>query len=309
MTEGGSFFPDWVTAILLWLAASLPGQAAATAPPLTCVGALVQGGLVVCETEPGMRVEIDGLARLTADKDGLAVFGLPRDAPDRLDAIARAPSGAETRQALAIATRKDDVRWLEGLDCDKVDARSPEQKAHAGRSWEKKVAAFASFHAGIGPAAGFVRPAEGRASSPFGPTRHYSGVSAITGEPCEKTSVHRGYDIAAPVGTDVIAPAPGIVILADPDLYYEGGTIFLDHGHGLVSVFMHLSEIAVATGDAVETGLRIGAVGNTGRTTGPHLHWAIKWRNPESADRGGDFYVDPALLLDLPARSGRTPEP
>ena len=105
--------------------------------------------------------------------------------------------------------------------------------------------------------------------------------------------------MATPVGTEVIAPAPGVVVLADPDLYYEGGTVFLDHGHGLVSVFMHLSSVDVAAGDIVQTGDLLAQTGNTGRTTGPHLHWAVKWRNPDSDNRGGDFYIDPALLLQL----------
>ena len=105
--------------------------------------------------------------------------------------------------------------------------------------------------------------------------------------------------MATPVGTPVLAPAGGTVILADPDLYYEGGTVFLDHGQGLVSVMMHLSEVNVSAGDVVEAGDLLAHTGNTGRTTGPHLHWAVKWRNTASTDRGGDFYIDPALLLEL----------
>jgi murein DD-endopeptidase MepM/ murein hydrolase activator NlpD len=112
--------------------------------------------------------------------------------------------------------------------------------------------------------------------------------------------VHQGYDMAAPVGTPVVAPSAGVVTLADPDLYYEGGTVFLDHGHGLLSVFMHLSEVNVAPGDAVARGEVIAKTGNTGRSTGPHLHWGVKWRNPASEDRGADVYIDPALLLELP---------
>ncbi|MEM1146626.1 MAG: M23 family metallopeptidase, partial [Pseudomonadota bacterium] len=79
------------------------------------------------------------------------------------------------------------------------------------------------------------------------------------------------------------------------------GTVFLDHGDGLVSVFLHMSEIDVAAGDVLAVRERLGASGNTGRTTGPHLHWAVKWRNPNSDERGQDFYIDPALLLDLKA--------
>ena len=266
---------------------------------VSCDGALQQGGLIICKAPPGTQFRL-GETQLTAADDGLAIFGLRRNAPDRVDVEIMETGGADTTLNLDIAPRTDPFRVVKGLDCDKVDARTPEQKAHAGESWVKKQDAFATFHGGVGTAAGFIRPSEGRSSSPFGPERRYIGVSAVTGEPCDRVSVHRGYDIAAPIGTPIIAPAPGIVILADPDLYFEGGTVFLDHGHGLVSVFIHLSEVDVTVGDELSQGERLGAVGNTGRTTGPHLHWAVKWRNPASEDRSDDFYIDPALLFDLP---------
>ena len=282
------------------LCANAPAQAetaTAPAPPVqeSCGGALTQGGLVICRGAPGTQFTVAGV-RLTADASGSAQFGLPTDAP----AVVGWSSDSGAFGDLAITARHDDYRVIEGFDCDKVDARSEEQKAHAARSWVKKQDAFKQFNDGPGALTGFIKPADVPASSPFGPTRKYIGVSKVTGEPCEKVSVHRGYDMAAPVGTPVVAPAAGTVILADPDLYYEGGTVFLDHGHGLVSVFMHLSEVDVSAGDSVSRGEVLAKSGNTGRTTGPHLHWAVKWRNPASKDRGGDFYIDPALLLDLP---------
>ena len=292
--------------ILLFLLAAGGWPGAAAAPPepgisaedVSCTGALQQGGLVLCKAAPGAVVRAQGL-EVAADRDGWAMFGLRRDAPESLPVSIRLASGDTVERELAITARNDAFRVIRGLDCDKVDARTSEQKAHAARSWVKKQDAFAEFNDGAGALKGFLRPAQGRPSSPFGPARKYVGVSAETGEPCEKVSVHRGYDIAAPVGTPVIAPAAGTVILADPDLYYEGGTIFLDHGRGLVSVFMHLSKVDVAEGDVVEAGEKIADVGNTGRTTGPHLHWAVKWRDPASSDRSADFYIDPDLLLDL----------
>ena len=261
-------------------------------------GALQQGGLLLCTGQPGSVITMDGKPVAEVNEAGRASIGLTRDAPDSVTLVIPSPDGSVS-ETLSIAPRKDEYREISGLDCDKVDARTQAQKDHAGRSWVKKVDAFKTFHPGNGLSGDIVRPAEGVMSSPFGPTRKYIGVSSETGESCEKTSVHRGYDIATPTGTPLLAPADGTIILGDPDLYYEGGTIFLDHGQGLVSVFMHLSEVDVEPGDVVKAGDVIGKTGNTGRTTGPHLHWSVKWRNTAIEDRGGDFYIDPALLLEM----------
>ena len=98
---------------------------------------------------------------------------------------------------------------------------------------------------------------------------------------------HYGIDIAAPAGTPVKAPAAGRVSLASPDMYFEGGLIFVDHGLGVTSVFMHLETLAVMVGDKVSQGDIIGTVGSTGRSTGPHLDWRMYWT---------DRRIDPALL-------------
>ena len=272
----------------------------ASAPHAVCHGAQSQGGLLVCDGPQGAHWQMGAVHR-TADEEGRVLFGLTRDASSPAHLSVQTGTGVPVELSVEIAARQDAFRVIEGLDCDKVDARTPEQIEHAGRSWVLKQDAFNAFMTGPGVSQGFVRPAEGPASSPFGPQRKYIGISAATGESCEKVSVHRGYDIAAPIGTPIRAPAGGTVILADPDLYYEGGTVFLDHGQGLVSVFMHMSSVDVAAGDVLAQGDTLGKTGNTGRTTGPHLHWAVKWRNPDASDRGGDFYIDPALLLDLTA--------
>ena len=268
---------------------------------VSCNGAISQSGLLVCSAPSLEAVRLANGVTIDADASGRVVIGLRQNEGTdfSFDTRFTGDEGFAGTVALDLAEREDDYRVIRGLECDKVDARTQEQKDHAGRSWVKKQAAFKTFHDGVGPFDGFIRPAKGRSSSPFGPTRKYIGVSKVTGQPCDRTSVHRGYDIAAPIGTPIIAPADGIVILADPDLYYEGGTVFLDHGYGLVSVFIHMSEIEVSAGDTIKTGEQIGKVGNTGRTTGPHLHWAIKWRNPSSEDRDGDFYIDPALLMEM----------
>src|SRR5262249_25359059 len=99
---------------------------------------------------------------------------------------------------------------------------------------------------------------------------------------------HYGVDVAVPIGTEVHAPAAGIVTLAEPDMYFTGGTLMVDHGHGLTSAFLHLSKLRVKVGDEVKQGQVIAESGMTGRATGPHLDWRVSWF---------DARVDPQRLV------------
>jgi murein DD-endopeptidase MepM/ murein hydrolase activator NlpD len=125
----------------------------------------------------------------------------------------------------------------------------------------------------------FLWPATGRISGLFGAQRIYRG---------EPGAYHSGTDIARPTGTPVVAPADGVVILAaDRPFTLEGNLLMIDHGGGLNSAFLHLSRIDVKVGEHVRRGQAIGAIGMTGRATGPHLHWSLRWR---------DARLDPMLM-------------
>jgi murein DD-endopeptidase MepM/ murein hydrolase activator NlpD len=115
------------------------------------------------------------------------------------------------------------------------------------------------------PSLRFALPAQGPLSSPFGLRRFYNK---------EERSPHSGSDIAAPLGAPVTAPAPGTVVETG-DYFFNGNTVFLDHGRGVISMYIHLSKIGVERGARLQTGDKIGEVGRTGRATGPHLHWAV----------------------------------
>ena len=105
-------------------------------------------------------------------------------------------------------------------------------------------------------------------------------------------SPHKGLDIAAPEGQTILSTNDGIVTLAEDNLYYTGGTIIIDHGHGVKSIYAHMSSVDVVAQQKVSKGEMIGKVGSTGRSTGPHLHWGVMWFNQ---------YVDPQLLVNQQA--------
>jgi murein DD-endopeptidase MepM/ murein hydrolase activator NlpD len=239
-----------------------------------------QGSLVIGQVAPGSTVRYAGRA-LRVTPAGAVVFGIGRDeaGPVRVDVSGR--DGRSHPVAIAVRPREWPVERVVGVPPATVEP-PPEIAERIRREQARVVAARDRDDARADFLETFVWPVAGRISGRFGNQRVY----VANGKDVPK-SPHSGMDIAAPQGTPIKAPASGLVTFADADLYLTGGTVLIDHGHGVSSNFLHLSRLDVKVGDRVEQGQVIGAVGKTGRATGPHLHWGLNWF---------DVRLDPLLL-------------
>uniref|UniRef100_UPI003D9B0B17 M23 family metallopeptidase n=1 Tax=Xanthomonas boreopolis TaxID=86183 RepID=UPI003D9B0B17 len=226
-----------------------------------------QGALVIGKVPPGSRVEYAGRS-LRVSGYGSVVFGIGRNEQGPVQVRIVRPDGGSETASIAVAPRDWPVEYVNGVPPKTVNP-PPEIAERIRREQAQVTAARERDDARTDFAQPFIWPVRGRISGRFGNARVYNGQAAGSG--------HSGMDIAAPAGTPVKAPAAGVVTFAAPDLYLTGGTLLLDHGFGVSSNFLHLSRIDVKVGDRVEQGQVIGAVGATGRATGPHLHWGMNW--------------------------------
>ncbi len=268
-------------ALVLLVAASATAQ---VPPPTTAAqsafrwtGTLSQGGLILGTAPAGTRtLMLDGKP-VTLSPDGRFVAGFDRDAAPQASLVATLADGRSVTRSLAIAPRAWRIERLNTLP--KFPAPDPVFAKLRPPELAQIVAARAHTTDAQGWRQAFAWPATGRISGLFGSQRVYQG---------EPGSYHSGTDVAIPTGTIVTAPADGVVILAaDHPFTLEGNLLMLDHGMGLNSAFLHLSRIDVKPGDHVRQGQPIGASGMTGRATGPHLHWALRWN---------DAKLDPMLV-------------
>ncbi len=259
--------------LLFVLAVAGPGPAAA----LDLEGPVTQGGLVIGRVEPGGRVALDGRA-LRVAADGRFLLGFGRDHGPRAELTITAPDGRKTIRPLAIAKRRYSIQRIEGLP----QALVTPDAATAQRIKDDREAIAAARRrddAELRLAQRFIWPATGPVSGVYGSQRVLNG---------EARAPHVGLDIAGPEGAPVAAAADGVVSLAHDDMVLTGKTVVLDHGHGLTTSYVHLSEISVASGARVQQGAPIGRIGKTGRVTGAHLHWGVHLF---------DVALDPALLV------------
>ncbi len=240
-------------------------------------GDAIQGGLIFGQTEPGARVALNGRTVMVS-ADGHFVIGFGRDASGVETLAIELPSGTLETQTLNIIARDYPIERVDGLPPATVTP-SPEAAERIRQDAQMVSAARQRRESRTDFAAGFAWPANGRISGVYGSQR------VLNGEPRRP---HYGLDIAAPEGTPVYAPAAGLVTLTHPDLYFSGGTLILDHGHGLSSTFLHLSALLVEAGMRVEQGDLIARIGATGRASGPHLDWRMNWL---------DRRVDPQRLV------------
>lgn len=253
---------------------------AALLAPLTAQGFSLDapvepGRLIRGQTVPNATILLDG-KKLPVTPDGKFVFGLARDAAGTITLTENGKA-----LVLPIVPRAWDIQRIEGLPPGKVNP-DPEGMARIQREAALIKAARAHITDLGGFAEAFHWPAKGRISGIYGSQR------ILNGEP---RAPHLGLDIAGPTGTPIRAPASGRVVLAEPDLFFTGRTVMIDHGHGVGSIFAHLSSSSVTVGQRVAPGQEIGAVGATGRVTGPHLHWGVYW---------GAVTVDPLPLMPTP---------
>jgi hypothetical protein len=257
--------------------------AGAVAEPVTGVrldGTPAQGALVRGTAPPGSRLWLHGKP-VRVDPDGGFVIGFGRDETGPVALEIAPPDGVRRTEPLAIARRDWPVQRIDGLPSPQV---SPDPAAlERIRTEQRKLdAARAADSAEAGWRSAFQWPTAGPISSVFGSQRILNG---------EARAPHAGLDVAAPEGTPVRAPAAGVVRLAEPDLFFTGGTVIVDHGHGVMTLYGHLSKLEVAVGQRLDAGAPIGRVGKTGRATGPNLHFGLYWRG---------IALDPAGVLPPP---------
>ncbi len=277
---GGILSLAWMFSLSAFAAIPTGGAPSATVehtlPKPIIRGEWVQGAVLIGKIAPVDGIEFMG-RELSIDPEGYFVIGLGRDYPTK--ARLKVSLNGETEMFdYSVRQRSYKIQKIEGVPKQTVNP-DPEHlsriraEAAAARKARKADTTHQYYRQS------FQWPLEGPITGVYGSQRYYNG---------EPRRPHFGVDVAAPTGTVVVAPVDGVVTLAHDNMFFSGGTLIVDHGHGLSSSFIHLSKILVTEGAIVKQGQPIAEVGATGRVTGPHLDWRMNWY---------DQRVDPQTLV------------
>ena len=228
-------------------------------------GKFLQGYFIIGKTDPTAKIIIDK-KQVKVSEDGFFVFGLDRDRKFDLT-ITKIINGKKDKIIKKVLKRKYNIQRIDGLEESKVTP--PESVYKRIKEENNKIGEARAINSDLPFFKNqFIMPVEGIISGVYGSQRILNGKPKWP---------HYGIDIAAKQGTMIKSSGSGIVTMAEDDLYYTGGTIIMDHGHGISTIYSHLENVMVSVGDKINQGDIIGTVGSTGRSTGPHLDFRVNW--------------------------------
>ena len=228
-------------------------------------GKFIQGHFIIGKTEPKSKIII-GKKEVKVSKDGYFVFGIDRDR--KFDVlVTKIKEGKKEKIIKKVFKRKYKIQKIDGLPENKVTP--PEEVYKRIKDENYRIGEARAINSNlIFFKNKFIIPVDGIITGVYGSQRILNGKPRWP---------HYGIDIAAKQGTKIKASGSGIITMAEDDLYYTGGTVIMDHGHGISTIYSHLEKVMVRVGDKINQGDIIGTVGSTGRSTGPHLDFRINW--------------------------------
>ena len=228
-------------------------------------GKFLQGHYIIGITDPKAKIFIDK-KQVKVSKDGYFVFGIDRDRKYDLS-ITKIIGEKKEKIIKKILKRKYNIQRIDGLEESKVTP--PESVYKRIKNENDKIGEARSINSDLPFFKNkFIMPVKGIISGVYGSQRILNGKPKWP---------HYGIDIAAKKGTKIKSSGTGIITMAETDLYYTGGTIIIDHGHGISTIYSHLETLDVKVGQEILQGDIIGTVGSTGRSTGPHLDFRVNW--------------------------------
>ena len=228
-------------------------------------GKFIQGHYIVGVTDPSSKIIIDK-KNVKVSEDGYFVFGIDRDRKFDLT-ITKINNGKKEKIIKKVLKRKYNIQRIDGLEESKVTP--PESVYKRIKKENNNIGEARAINSDLPFFKNhFIMPVEGIISGVYGSQRILNGKPRWP---------HYGIDIAAKKGTMIKSSGSGVVTMAEDDLYYTGGTIIMDHGHGISTIYSHLETVLVSVGDKINKGDLIGTVGSTGRSTGPHLDFRVNW--------------------------------